>query len=208
MSRRQIRGGQKISKPRARRQEHRKFLVVTEGTRTEPQYFENLAALLNAKAVQVVKVKPVGIGRDPASVVKEAERRRRQERKGGDPFDEVWCVVDVDQHETLPRACKEARDLGIEMAISSPCFEIWLLWHFENRTRWIDAGELKRLLGKQGFADKNVPENFPYGAHALAAERSATCEPIVHPHMPPNPSSSVASLVASLVRARGDGRTS
>ncbi|NEA43107.1 RloB family protein [Streptomyces sp. SID11385] len=205
MSRREIRGGRRISKPRARRQENRKFLIVTEGTRTEPQYFENFAALLNAKAVQVVKVKPVGIGRDPAAVVREAERRRRAERNGGDPFDEVWCVVDVDRHETLPRACKEARDLGIDVAISAPCFEIWLLWHFEHRTGWIDGAELKKLLGKRGFVDKNIPADFPYAAYATALTRAATCEPIVYAHVPPNPSSSVPTLVHALVKAQRGG---
>ncbi|WP_158920345.1 RloB family protein [Streptomyces sp. NBRC 109706] len=108
MSRRQLRGPQKISKSRNRRSEHTKILIVTEGVNTEPQYFERFATLMRAKAVRVVSVRPVGVGRDPLSVVREARRLRDIEVRGGDPFDAVWCVVDVDEHANLEKACVEA----------------------------------------------------------------------------------------------------
>jgi len=45
-------------------------------------------------------------------------------------YDEVWCVVDVDEFD-LDKAAATARRLRIELAISNPCFEFWLLLHFE-----------------------------------------------------------------------------
>jgi hypothetical protein len=199
---RRIRGSQKISKSQKRRVEHRKILITTEGVKTEPQYFERLAATLKAKAVRVVSLKPVGVGRDPLSVVKEADRRRGIEDRGGDPFDEVWCVVDVDDHASLERACIEAGRLRIDMAISAPSFEVWLLWHFEDMAASADGRALHRTLkSKWGFSDKNIPEGFPYGRYGDAMKRAGRCEEIRARHSPPNPSSSVSALVEALVRA-------
>ncbi|MEU2668855.1 RloB family protein [Streptomyces sp. NPDC007164] len=158
MSRRQLRGPQRISKSKNRRIEHAKILVAAEGVNTEPQYFEKFSALIKAKAVRVVSIKPVGVGRDPLSVVNEAIRLRDLEGKSGDPFDAVWCVVDVDEHASLERACIEAGRAGIETAVSSPCFEIWLLWHFENRTSWVNASTLSKLLRKKWLLRKRYAE--------------------------------------------------
>ncbi|MFL6141746.1 MAG: RloB family protein [Labedaea sp.] len=40
-----------------------------------------------------------------------------------DDFDEIWCVVDVDQFD-LAAATSLARDRGIRLAVSNPCFEV------------------------------------------------------------------------------------
>jgi RloB-like protein len=203
MSRRQLRGSRKISKSKKKRSEYIKMLIATEGVNTEPQYFEKFAALLRAKAVRVVSVRPVGVGRDPLSVVNEAVRRRDLEDKGGDPFDAVWCVVDVDEHASLERACIEASRSNIEIAISSPCFEIWLLWHFESRTSWVDATALVKLLQKRGFSGKNMPDEFPYQNYLEAMARASGCGEVKMKHAPPNPHSSVPALISALLQAYG-----
>ncbi|MFJ9935211.1 RloB family protein [Streptomyces virginiae] len=174
---------------------------MAEGEKTEPQYFEKFAALLKAKAVRVVRVDPIGLGKDPLTVVLDADKRRKKERRDGDAFDQVWCVVDVDEHASLERACIEAGRLDIKIAISSPCFEIWLLWHFEERTAWVDAATLARELKKRGFSGKNMPTDFPYANYATAINRANKCEQVRIKHAPPNPSSSVASLISALVTA-------
>ncbi|MCH0565350.1 RloB family protein [Streptomyces sp. MUM 2J] len=205
MSNRQLRGTRRISKSKNKRFEHTKILIAAEGANTEPQYFEKFTASIRAKAVRVVSVKPVGVGRDPLSVVNEAKRLRDLEKRGGDPYDAVWCVVDVDEHASLERACIEASRLGIEIAISSPCFEIWLWWHFENRTAWVDANALSKLLQKKGFSGKNMPDGFPYGQYVEAMNRAAKCESAKVKHAPPNPHSSVPKLISALLEAHGQG---
>lgn len=66
--------------------------------------------------------------------------------------------MDVDEHANLERACVGAARSGIDVAVSSPCFEIWLLWHFQDRFTWADATTLSRLLqSKWGFSGKNMP---------------------------------------------------
>ncbi|MEV6735652.1 RloB family protein [Streptomyces sp. NPDC051104] len=201
MSRRQVRGSQKISKSRNKRTENRRILIVAEGVKTEPQYFESLAAHLNAQAVQVVSVKPVGIGRDPLRVVQEAESRRLKEMRDGDPYDSVWCVVDVDEHATLPQACRLAAKSNLGLAVSNPCFEVWLVWHFEERTAWSTASDLSERLKKFGVLGKSLPPDFPYDRVGYAKVRAGKCAEIKDQHNPPNPSSSVVRLVEELETA-------
>ncbi|MFF5086324.1 RloB family protein [Streptomyces niveus] len=207
MSRRQVRGSQRISKSRGRRSENKKILIVAEGVKTEPQYFEGLASHLNAQAVHVISVKPIGTGRDPLSVVREADQRRRQEEQNGDAFDSVWCVVDVDSHATLPSACDLASRNSLSIAVSSPCFEIWLLWHFEEHRAWVTAQALAAKLKKHGVSGKSLPSGFPYAGYSEAKVRAEKCEAVRVIHSPPNPSSSVSDLVAELEAAcEGKGR--
>lgn len=206
MSRRQVRGSQQIRKPRGRRAENTKILIVAEGSKTEPQYFEGLAAHLNAQAVSVLSVKPIGLGQDPLRVVQEAGRRDRDERRDGDPYDAIWCVVDVDDHATLPDACELARQKGFDTAVSCPCFEIWLLWHFQDHTAWAKAEDLAAKLKRHGFTDKNLPRNFPYSKFDTARQRAGKCAVIETQHRPPNPSSSVARLIDALEIASGSKR--
>jgi hypothetical protein len=48
-----------------------------------------------------------------------------------DEFDELWCVADVDEFD-LDRAVQAAEAGRVRLAVSNPCFEVWLLLHFEE----------------------------------------------------------------------------
>ena len=37
---------------------------------------------------------------------------------------------------------------GIRLAISNPCFELWLALHFEDHTAWLDNDGARRLCRK------------------------------------------------------------
>ncbi|MFF7142731.1 RloB family protein [Streptomyces nodosus] len=199
MKKRQLKGSQKLTKAKSKRIEHRKVLIAAEGTNTEPQYFEGLAKVLNAKAVRVLSVSTVGVGRDPLRIITEADRRRKLELKSGDGFDEVWAVLDVDRHANLEPACIRARKLLIDVAISSPCFEIWLVWHYEEWAKWSKGKTLQDLLKRShGFKNKNLPHNFPYANYELAVARAEKCEVATKVYAPPNPHSSVSALVRRL----------
>lgn len=50
---------------------------------------------------------------------------------GRERTDEVWAVVDQDQHSTLKDALALARREGVKVALSKPCFEVWLLLHHD-----------------------------------------------------------------------------
>jgi len=63
---------------------------------------------------------------------KTAEANSRREKEVNLLYNSVWCVFDVDDHPRVADARQMAADNGIELAISNPCFELWLLLHFRD----------------------------------------------------------------------------
>ena len=58
------------------------------------------------------------------------------------PFDEVWCVVDTERRNdnaSWERGVDRATSTGLRLAWSNPCFEYWLLLHFEKVGRSFDG---------------------------------------------------------------------
>ena len=45
----------------------------------------------------------------------------------------MWCVFDIDTHPNVTEAKQQARDNGIFLAVSNPCFELWILLHFQDQ---------------------------------------------------------------------------
>ncbi len=117
------RGDASLRRKRVTRLERARILIVTEGEETEPQYFKGLARALRATGVNVNAI-VFGSGESPARLVREAAERSGLSpgRRRSAEYDAVWCVVDVDTHETLEDALREAQRLGIRLAISNPCF--------------------------------------------------------------------------------------
>ena len=65
-------------------------------------------------------------------------------------IDEVWCLFDVEapqNHPNLDEAVTTAEASDVRLAVSNPCFELWLVLHFADRPAWLntaDAGRLRR----------------------------------------------------------------
>lgn len=107
------------------REERTQILVVCGGAATEPNYFRGLKKERRNPAVKVVVE---GKGVDPVSLVRFAAQKR--DTVG---CDEAWCVVDVDEFD-VAEAVAAAKKKDVNLAISNPCFEYWLLLHFEMCT--------------------------------------------------------------------------
>lgn len=189
-----VKKGQSVNKRRPRRNERSRLLIVTEGENTEVQYFEGLVQYLRSSGT-VRGVRYKGVGKDPLRVLRAAVDLNRRDPDG---FDEVWVVVDVDDHATLEQALAEGGRLGVPVVVSNPCFEIWLVWHYEDCAAHQDAKQVLGKLGKYGHVGKSIPNSFPYDAHGRAAERAGDS---VGPwELGPNPSSAVPHLTAALQR--------
>ena len=131
------------------------MLIVCEGSETEPIYFNAVAKRLRLAAIEVRGAR----GSAPMTVVRDAVdsmiQRKTDANKSASiaPYDEVWCVFDVDQHPKLKDAIAFADKYQIEVALSNPCFEFWLLLHFErfaktNQSRKQIRRELNRHIPK------------------------------------------------------------
>jgi hypothetical protein len=91
------------------------------GTRTEIDYFNEL---VKARRNPTIKLTVRSKGVAPDQLVRMAKRI-------GDGYDEMWCVVDTDEFD-IAKAARLADELGVRLAVSNPCFELWLLLHFDD----------------------------------------------------------------------------
>ena len=114
------------------------ILIVSEGSKSEPIYFNALRKRLR---MVMVEVDIVGEGAAPITVVDRAielrEERERTARKSltKTEYEVVYCVIDVEAprpHESLARAVNKAKDNGLEVILSNPCFEYWYILHFRK----------------------------------------------------------------------------
>ncbi len=116
------------------------ILIVTEGLKTEPDYLKGLRNHLKLKAVDIEIMKATGT--DALSVVDYAiemrDDRKIEARRGCTvPYDSVWAVFDTERADTNPKLKEAIHKAGvhkIDLAISNPCFEFWLLLHDEFTT--------------------------------------------------------------------------
>lgn len=103
-------------------------------------------------------------GVDPMSLVSRAQAELRQSsvntrRHGVADFDDTWCVFDVDTHANASQAILTAQRSGISIAVSNPCFEIWLVLHLEDRLGPLSGLEIQRRASRSGLVRrKSVPE--------------------------------------------------
>jgi hypothetical protein len=139
-----------------------RILVVCEGEVTEHGYFEHLGRLY--RRFVRVEVDSKG-GSNPKKIVERAVGLKKEsDRQATAAEDEnlrhnfVWCVFDVDDHHRIPDALQQARDNGIDLAISNPCFELWILLHFQDHRKDIRRKDLQSLVRKHlpGYL-KDVP---------------------------------------------------
>ncbi len=135
------------------RRDHRRVIrVLTEGAVTEVAYLVQWARRSSNTHLDFAES-----GMAPLSLVQRArEHQRANQRRGsrqrGD-FDEIWCIFDVDQHPNLNQAITEARQSGIRVALSNPCFELWLILHYRDQTAAIDRRQVQRLAADRGITD-------------------------------------------------------
>ena len=175
------------------REQRRSILIVTNGNRTEVDYFE---ALRQENWVTAGKVKPKFEHGDPATIVLRAATIRDE----GD-YDEAWAVCDVDEFD-VKSAIASATANDVRLALSAPCFEVWLILHLSERCPGFnDAAQagshLKKLL--RTWDKKSLRfEDFRAGVEGAATRAGRLGDP-----PDANPSSAVWRLVKSLRALRG-----
>jgi hypothetical protein len=141
----------------------------------------------------------------PISVVEYAEDRAKE--RGG--YDHIFCVFDRDQHESFNRARAKVRSLAtrsrnplaISEVTSVPCFEVWVLLHFEQTDAPFVACQnvihrvQTHLPGYQKADSETVKQLLPQlenamtNAHWLSTRAGITDE---------NPSTAVYRVIAYL----------
>ncbi len=136
------------------------FLIVTEGTVTEPTYFEALLEILGLSSVSVMVIP--GRASDPRHVIDTArsvadaqidlESKKRLSKQRPSSFDHVWAVIDTDvavRQRFWNDVEQLAKSRNVKLAHSTPCFEFWLLLHvagFTTRADLINGDAAKHAV--------------------------------------------------------------
>ncbi len=198
------------------------ILIVTEGTVTEPIYFNLVRKDLKLSTVTVA-IHP-GEHSDPRHVVRTAEKKvenlARRARKGrlgmSEPakYDHVWAVVDTDmalRQGFWNDVVQLAAGRKITLAPSTPCFEFWLLLHLVGATTRSDLVDgtaakaaVKVALGQEYSTNEDVakrvmPIFVPKWPSAVsAAGRVRNSHASAGTPSPANPSTEVDRLVCTM----------
>lgn len=138
---------------RARRSAFKKtkrlFVVATEGAETEPIYFQEFHPGRDGSFRLKILGNPKHKSR-PVEVVQRLMEYEKRERPGADT--EYWAVVDRD---AWPESeLREASELitarnGYHLAMSNPCFELWLWLHLRPNRSFSDRHDCQRALARE-----------------------------------------------------------
>ena len=202
------RSGKPLRRNVATRQPRKTLAVFCEGERTEPEYLEALKrepAVRDVAAVDL-RVETKGEGSVPLTLVRMAIAAQEKASREEGEIDEFWCVFDVEwpkNHPGLKQALDLARRHGIKLAVSNPCFELWLLLHFWDHRAWLDNDAARRLRrSHDGQADKGLDGAVYMARRAVAAKHASALEAL-HARNgtkfpEDNPSSGMHRLIAAV----------
>lgn len=122
-----------------------RILIVCEGEKTEPSYFENFKKINNESFVYEVECQGGGI--NTMTVVKKAIELRD---KAPIPYDSVWAVFDKDDFppKSFNGAIIKAKANNINVAWSNEAFELWYLYHFNNRITAMSRSNYQKAISE------------------------------------------------------------
>lgn len=204
-----------LARKQGQRDSYDRILIVSEGSKTEPNYFREIRTAYRLHAANV-QVHPGALGTAPLKVVDYAknlfmngDRHKGIQRRA---FERVYAVFDRDDHESYHSALAQAEALNGKLrndakqavtfqAIASvPSFELWLL-HFEDVWAPVHRDEvMSRLKRHIPNYNKGAGDAFAITSDQLSnantrAERLATR---FSAHTDPEPFTAIGQLVRLL----------
>ncbi|MHB1676977.1 MAG: RloB family protein [Sulfuriferula sp.] len=204
----------------AQRASYARILIVTEGTKTEPLYLEEIRAAHRLHSANV-EVQPGQLGTAPIHVVRYA----RQLFEDGDlhkgirpkSFDQVYSVFDRDDHESYFTALDLAKTLdgrlrnderkpvSFKTIASIPSFELWLLLHYEDIQAPIHRDEVMARLKQHIPAyDKGAGGTFSttHDRLEIATQRALALAEKFNAYTAPEPYTALHELVTLMTMLR------
>ena len=155
------------------RKKRKYYLIICEGEKTEPNYFQGLKEDLPKGVLIYYQIDIEGTGRNTESLVDEALRLKKlYEKESNRPIDRLWVLFDRDSFSAndfnnAVQRCKNSQP-EIGCAWSNEAFELWYLLHFHyynhgmSRKAYQDSIEenLKPRVGNDYRYKKNSTEMY------------------------------------------------
>lgn len=173
-----------LARKAGRRAGYDRILIVTEGLKTEPHYLGEIRSQYRLQTANV-QVQHSLLGTAPIQIVEYTEQLfvNGDEAKNIQPraFEQVYVVFDRDDHDTYHNALAKAAALNgklrndlkqpviFEAIATVPCFELWLLLHFEDVQAPLHRTEVyQRLRQYLPNYDKGQPGHYAQTRQNLA----------------------------------------
>jgi hypothetical protein len=145
------------------------FVIASEGAVTEPKYFTGLKERCHHPGIHIHPLlRDDPSLSSPAHVLAQLDLFRSQYtlREG----DQLWLLMDHDPQSWKPAMisaiAQECQSKGYFLSVSNPCFEVWLLLHFEDVPNQGDqrkqdlAGNADGLLKSE--VARHCSPSYPY----------------------------------------------
>jgi len=147
------------------------FLILSEGEKTEPYYFDGLSKYINNKYKDHINLNQLpiidtqGEGKCTVSLVNAAAKYIA---RSSFRYEKVWVVFDKDDFNDFDDAIDLAHQYNFRVAWSNQSFEFWIYLHFNysdaalHRDDWVEKiSEIFKLwnISKNGYT-KNDPDVF------------------------------------------------
>jgi len=194
------------------------YLIVCEGEKTEPNYFESLKNDLPKGVLDVCDFKIVGTGHNTVSLVNSAMAlRNKWQTQTNRTVDKLWIVFDKDSFsdQSFNSAIQTciANNPNVDCAWTNEAFELWYLLHFHYYNTGISRRQYQELIEenfkKKGLKDytykKNSTEMYSlletYTSRETAIKNAVNLEKLYigqQNYSTQNPCTMVYKLVAEL----------
>ena len=130
------------------------YLIVCEGEKTEPNYFESLKSSLPKGVLELTNIDIDGTGMNTLSIIEEAKKLRvKYEEKYLRKIDNVWAVFDRDSFPSINfnNAINKGENTNpkINCAWSNEAFELWYLLHFNYYNTGSRESNFRDLLKRR-----------------------------------------------------------
>lgn len=211
---------QQLERKLARRASYDRILIVSEGSKTEPNYFGEIRQAYRLHTANV-EVRPSELGTAPIQVVQYAKELFEfgDKHKNIQPraFEQVYAVFDRDDHSSYFDAVTMMQSLDgklrndnkqlvrFQATASVPSFELWLLLHYEDIQAPIHRDEVMRRLKIHipGY-EKGATRAFSITRERLsvATQRAQALAAKFNARTVPEPFTAIAKLVELLTQLR------
>lgn len=198
------RNKQPLTRKIAKKQVARLIVIATEGSNTEPDYFNGMFSLnKNPRVILEVLGTEKGFSA-PKHVLQRLQDVISDEDLKFDLDDELWLVIDVDDWpwKEINKVVRSAKKSGINVAISNPCFEVWLILHIQNfpASGCETSQKCKQFLRSIGGSKRNgdlILRNLEPGI-SIATQRAIALDTNTSNLVPNKPGTRLYNLLLSI----------
>lgn len=127
-------------------------LIITEGTKTEPNYFNEIKNLINENYSEKIHLEIVGQGDNTVNLFDKAQQLAKANLNG---YKHIWIIYDIDDFpkdriDRVPVLCKEnsSPNCKYHAIWSNQCIELWFLLHFSFMHSDLHRNEYESKLSK------------------------------------------------------------